>query len=274
MYIVKEILMRKRIPTTGVGLQRLEGLHELLVAFGYDVPHDLKKFRSWVNNQVRVGRIAAPVRLPRQDGTKGTVGWYSEDTFQRLAEISKTRGERPALREQMAALPIPRAPMRRSQHQDEGERKSKRNPPKSNIYHQRQVGLSVWLPDSLLVDLEDLVHNGYALSLMLFYGLEWLFEITIEVRLAVLEPYASAHGIKLSDPALFQGTASYLAALDLAARGFKVIDELKRKHGISQDEATSRWKLKFKITVEGQIEVSAVEPVGRIPSEVKDGSRG
>jgi len=235
----------------------LDDLHATLLMAGHDVPRDRRKFQVWIWNLTRAGRLPQAVRGPRPDGKRGTLGLYPISTFDTLVEIIRTKNASPVLREHMPRLPKSADPNPIAF--------SEFGPFTGERWQQRQVSLSLWVPEPLAVEVEGLVREGQALGNLLFYGFFWLSEAPASVRKALLKPYAEKYGLPPSDPWKQFSVASYLCALDLAARGFKVIDELKRKHDISLDEATSRWKLKFKVTADGRIEVSAVEPVGRVP---------
>lgn len=66
-------------------------LHQALRNLGVPVTPDLTKFRHMVWAMTKARQIKPPVKGSRTDGKPGLIGYYSEETIDKIAEILRRR---------------------------------------------------------------------------------------------------------------------------------------------------------------------------------------
>lgn len=231
----------------GVTGYTLDDLYIWMKGYGHEgVPEDRNRFRNRIHYYVRAGLIPAPVRVPRDDGKRGTVGVYPGETYPRLVEIFEKRSEQGKTRERLAPLPV-------------------KDSPRS----QKLISVSAWLPEELVARVEAQIEAGYPQSEQLLLGarlMEWTPE---RVLVSIIEPLMRAYGAEPKVSANPLDTRwQYALGFTLATHALERLGMLEEQLKVNRMAILKHWRFEFEV-VEGQVRIKAAIYRGEDGKELK-----
>lgn len=235
--------------TNGQTAQQLYG--DLFLFRHCSVPLDFKTFLGRLYYYSRVGLVPKPTRLPREDGQKGTIGYYPPETLDKLYELFSERQELGKSHEQQRKFGI-------TEHVEHQYTSVEKHGPTTG---QKLYRVGFWFPAEVSARVDHQIEAGHPLGKQVLVGTRLMEMASEEARAKIIAPIAQVYGGPRTERWWVLDTRwGTVCALLLADAVLSQLAELAALHERSGDELLSRWRFEIEV-VNGEVQITAISPL-------------